>query len=170
MLGLVSGPYATIATMFDRYSHRQPGLVQQVWRSYFLQASFLPPAMLLGCALYVGVVSHLLGLPGASVFLDFIAKGSGPVTMTQVLFFAVAYATGPLCLLLSRESFEISVRHFGANVRIDIAELVGVFTPRGNGALLKRSSSRMTVTGPIRLALATTPAMAFSAAESPQRE
>ena len=114
--------------MFYTIAHGQPDSVRRVWMSYFLQSSLSPLAILIALALFIGVVSELFGLPGKRLALEFISNGTEPIAMVQIFFLAVAYATGPLCLVLDPGKVKVLVGHLNAHVRSHIAEMLSLLS------------------------------------------
>ena len=162
--------HGTMNIMLPSSSSYPLVFIRQFCTTLIVLSQTMPLAMLIVLGLLIGFVSGLFGLPGGGMALEFITNGTEPIVFVQIFFLGIVYAIGPLCLLPSRDSIQVLVRHVGGPVQSYVCGLRVSFAPmRGSGHLLSASPIWAAVC-PVRLALAATPTTHYSPGESPQLE
>ena len=138
--------------------------------SYFLQSSLSPLVILIALALFIGIVSELFGLPGKRMALEFIFNGTEPIVMMQIFFLAVAYATGPLCLVLDPGKVKVLVGHLSAHVLSHVSELISLLSSLRTSTHVFVSWANLPLLVSIQLTQALNPTASHISGESPQLE
>ncbi len=156
--------------MFYDNSLGQPESLRQVYKSWVANSVIMPPAILIVCTIVIGIVSWVFGMPGESMALDFISNGTEPIAMLQIFFLAVAYTTGPLCLVLDPGKIRVSVGHLSTHVLSSVSELISLFAPLRGDVRIPLTWSQMPAMRPVRLELAAIPTTSHTPGESSQLE
>ena len=159
-----------ITTMFNTNSYIQLDPFRRLYESYLVNSLFWPPAMLIVFALFIGLMSMLAGISGENLALVFISDAALPITMAQISFLAVAYATGPLYLMLGPGRLSILIRQLSTDVMSCVSELVSLLSSMRDAPHLSLASSDLPALRSVQFALAATPTTNHIPGESPKLE